>query len=161
MSPNIRSDQSANRSQEMILIVHHIANGEDFGSYKAMWEAYITALAISGGHIDVNVLVQQVLRESYLETNKDLQFYAEKVKYFNESKKQIRDYLQQLQDHRKIIEDQSAKLELELQSLDGNTNLEQLRLQNVLEKQQKVLETSTNISKQLHDTATAVIKNLK
>ncbi len=30
-----------------------------------------------------NTLVQDVLRESYMQTTEDLRFYAEKVKYFN------------------------------------------------------------------------------
>ena len=42
---------------------------------------------------DVNALVQYVLRESYMETTKDLYHYAEKVKFFNNVKKNIRDEL--------------------------------------------------------------------
>jgi hypothetical protein len=51
-----------------------------------------------GGAVDPNALVQHVLRESYLQTNEDLKSYAEKVKYFNESKKEVRDHLQGLRD---------------------------------------------------------------
>ncbi|HET6517307.1 MAG TPA: hypothetical protein VFG25_03690 [Nitrosopumilaceae archaeon] len=40
---------------------------------------------------DINSIVQMVLRESYIETNKDLQFYAEKVRYHNDMKEAIRD----------------------------------------------------------------------
>jgi hypothetical protein len=42
---------------------------------------------------NINALVQWVLRESYLESTNDLKFFAEKVKFFNEAKKQIRDEL--------------------------------------------------------------------
>jgi hypothetical protein len=52
----------------------------------------------NGGAVDPNALVQHVLRESYLQTTEDLKSYAEKVKYFNESKKGVRDYLQGLRD---------------------------------------------------------------
>ena len=48
------------------------------------------------GAVDPNALVQHVLRESYLQTTEDLRYYAEKVKYFNQSKKAIREYLQAL-----------------------------------------------------------------
>ena len=44
----------------------------------------------SGGSTDPNALVQEVLRESYLQTTEDLRFYAEKVKYFNAAKKVVR-----------------------------------------------------------------------
>ena len=42
---------------------------------------------------DVNFLVQQVLRQSYLETSGDLEHYAQKVKHFNDIKNEIREKL--------------------------------------------------------------------
>ncbi len=48
--------------------------------------------------VDVNALVQAVLRESYMDTTEDLRFYADKVKYFNEAKKMTREYVQGLRD---------------------------------------------------------------
>ena len=42
---------------------------------------------------DVNALVQQVLRESYMQNTEDLRYYAEKVRSFNDQKALIRDYL--------------------------------------------------------------------
>jgi len=47
---------------------------------------------------DPNALIQYVLRESYLDQTQDLTFYAQKVKFFNECKKQVRDYLTNLRD---------------------------------------------------------------
>lgn len=47
---------------------------------------------------DPNALVQWVLRESYLQTTEDLRYYAEKVRYYNQRKKTIRDYLNALRD---------------------------------------------------------------
>ena len=51
------------------------------------------------GAIDPNALVQQVLRDSYLQTTEDLRYFAEKVKYFNQMKKLIREHLQKLRDY--------------------------------------------------------------
>lgn len=48
--------------------------------------------------VDPNALVQEVLRESYLQTTEDLRFYAEKVRSFNESKKAVRAYLTALRE---------------------------------------------------------------
>jgi hypothetical protein len=48
--------------------------------------------------MDPNALVQYVLRESYVQTTGDLRYYAEKVKYFNECKKDVRDYLEKMKD---------------------------------------------------------------
>jgi hypothetical protein len=49
-----------------------------------------------GTTMDVNALVEFVLRESYLQTNKDLEFFAQKVKFFNELKQAMRDELTRL-----------------------------------------------------------------
>src|SRR5690606_38815919 len=43
--------------------------------------------------VDVNALVQWVLRESYMETTYELRMHAEKVKFFNQVKKTIREEL--------------------------------------------------------------------
>lgn len=71
----------------------------------AKWQARTSALETrlrrvestgrSRGSIDPNARVEEVLRASYLETTEDLRFYAEKVKYFNATKKVVRDYLEQ------------------------------------------------------------------
>jgi hypothetical protein len=53
--------------------------------------------AISDG-TDINALVQEVLREAYLQTTEDLRRYAEKVKYFNQMKKALREYLSSLRE---------------------------------------------------------------
>jgi len=55
--------------------------------------------------LDVNALVQSVLREAYLENTEDLQSYADKVKYFNECKKQVRDYVNQIREQAADITD--------------------------------------------------------
>ncbi len=51
--------------------------------------ALASRLRVSGTR-DVNDLVQQVLREAYLETTQDLSFYAQKVAFYNDLKKKIR-----------------------------------------------------------------------
>jgi hypothetical protein len=57
---------------------------------------YQSGSGLSGNYeTDPNALVQHVLRESYLQTTEDLKSYAEKVKYFNEMKKEVRGFLQE------------------------------------------------------------------
>jgi hypothetical protein len=65
---------------------------------RANKAADVNAAVASGS--DIEALVQQVLRESYLQATEDLRSYAEKVRYFNQCKKAIRDYLQKLRDYR-------------------------------------------------------------
>jgi len=63
------------------------------GSEDIFVQDFLDLIAGSSIPIDINSLVQSVLRDSYLETTKDLAYYAEKVQYFNELKEGLRDYL--------------------------------------------------------------------
>jgi hypothetical protein len=59
---------------------------------------FVSEMAPNGGAVDPNAVVQYVLRESYVQTTEDLRYYADKVKYFNECKKDVRDYLETMRD---------------------------------------------------------------
>ena len=67
---------------------------------QGRWQEFVAELAAGDRAIDINSMIQQVLRESYLENNKDLQFFADKVRFFNELKKRIRDELTRARQHR-------------------------------------------------------------
>jgi hypothetical protein len=61
---------------------------------QKQWAAFIgEANAQNGGPIDVNALVQWVLRQSYMEQTQDLEFYAQKVQFYNNLKQAIRNEL--------------------------------------------------------------------
>jgi hypothetical protein len=85
--------------QELASVASHMAGVLKVGDPGAMdglqsrWTDFLSKASMQGGPMDVNALVQHVLRESYLETTQDLYFYAEKVKFFNGVKKAIRDEL--------------------------------------------------------------------
>jgi len=67
---------------------------------KAVAEALKNLAATLSNTQDPNALVQEVLRESYLQTTEDLRAYAEKVRYYNQQKTLVRDYLQSLREYR-------------------------------------------------------------
>ena len=87
------------------------------------WDDYVNRTVKAGGAVDPNALVQYVLREAYLQNTEDLRFYAEKVKYFNECKKLIRDYLNDLRDF-----DARAKSGQSNQRVEPPAEVEKLRL---------------------------------
>lgn len=58
------------------------------------------------------------------------------------------------------LEDLLSKWEEELQSVDDDAQLANTDLQNTLQKQQQLMQTVSNISKMLHDTAMAVIRKI-
>jgi len=164
---------------------------------QSRWEDFLADLG-SGGALAS--LVQSVLRESYLETNKDLRFFADKVRYFNDLKKQIRGELTQARKRRTVstepsepyttrvfaafpcfddqgnaavevtdgeaiatrgeFEDYIKDLEGQLSSVGDDAQLANVDLQNILQKQQQTLQTISNVSKMLHDTAMAVIRKI-
>jgi hypothetical protein len=59
---------------------------------QGRWADFVAGQQV-GGAMDVNSLVQFVLREAYMENTKDLHFYAQKVRFYNELKKMIRNEL--------------------------------------------------------------------
>src|SRR5262245_38629173 len=152
-------------------------------SANSAFKQYVSGAA-SGGAVDPNALVQYVLRESYLQTAEDLRYLAEKVKYFNESKKLVREYLQQLRDYspqtkdfhclnwpkldsrpcaltKDQVEKEIAAWEERLNSLGDDAQRSALDLQAAMQKQQQLMQTLSNVSKTLHDTAKAIIQNLR
>jgi hypothetical protein len=52
---------------------------------------------------DPNALVQNVLRESYLQTTEDLRYYAERMRSYNERRQESRTYLGALRDFRVAV----------------------------------------------------------
>lgn len=68
-------------------------------SLTSRWSEFIADVANNkGGMVDINSLVQMVLREAYTENTTDLHFYAQKVRYFNEVKKAMREELTRARD---------------------------------------------------------------
>lgn len=136
---------------------------------RGQWSAFIESQLDGGGAIDVNALVLFVLREAYLSATEDLRFYAEKVRYFNQMKKQIREALAQARAVQATLETPRLQSEMEthVTELEENLNeagddaqLANVDLQNVLQKQQQTLQMMSNISKMLYDTAMSVIRKI-
>ena len=63
---------------------------------------HFIALGPSTEPIDINAMIQSVLRESYMEQSKDLQFYAEKVQYYNSFNDAIRDEITKVRNERQM-----------------------------------------------------------
>jgi hypothetical protein len=141
-----------------------IARGESVDALAGGWEKIakdkaLFAESITTGEVpaDIMALVQFVLRQAYLETNKDLQYHAQKVKHYNEMKKQIRDELARV---RKTCGDYISALEENLSSVGEDAQLANIDMQNMLQKQQQTIQMMSQISKTMHDTAMAVIRKI-
>lgn len=69
--------------------------GDDEGAH-ATWTKLLKSKRARSSTVDIEAMVMWVLHASYLEQTEDLRAMADKVKYFNEAKKSIRDHLQQV-----------------------------------------------------------------
>jgi hypothetical protein len=146
-----------------------IALGRPQGEIQARWRGFVEKTAAGGGAIDPNALVQAVLKASYQQQQEDRKPYADKVKRFNEMKKTLGAELERERQGqarpvgpaRSRARAKIDELERRLQSVGDDAQLATLDLQNALQKQQQTMQMLSNISKMLHDTAQAVIRNIK
>lgn len=104
----------------------------------------LDALA-EGTGLQPEALVQHVLRESSQQSTDDLRSFAEKVKAFDEAKRDLRGAMETLR---------------EAAGGEGS-ELASLRMQAVMERRQKAIEAMSNLSKKLADTASAIVANMK
>jgi len=146
MDPALETNMSARQVQALQQIAVIVARGENLETIKSWWEKLITDVVTSGVQIDVNGLVQDVVNQTYIESSRDLQIYADKVNLYNRTQKEIRDMI--------------SRLEEELNSLGDDAQLANIDLQNALQKQQQLIQMISNISKTLSETALAVIRKI-
>lgn len=158
-----------NQKRKMQSVIR-LLKGKNTPAAKREWNNLIKSFKNGSMPIDINDLIQYVLRLSTMETNRDLQYYAAKVRYMNEQKQTTRDYLQSLRDMQNgissgaVLEDLKNSIEdaeEKLKSLGDDAQLANIDLQNTLQKQQQTIQTLSNISKALHDTAMAMVRNMK
>jgi hypothetical protein len=156
------------KAKELDLISAMMGNGEPPDNIITAWEKFVTeskdhliVREMEGEKLDIQVIIQHVLRGSYLEANKDLQYYAQKVKFYNDMKTNIRDELSKRREEMSRMSDYIDKLEEDLQSVGDDAQLATIDLQNALQKQQQSMQLISNVSKMLHDTAMAIIRNIK
>ncbi|MEO0814910.1 MAG: hypothetical protein AAFY60_18765 [Myxococcota bacterium] len=90
-------------------LVLQSGSANNYADVQGQWADFISKTGLTG-ELDVNALVQQVLREAYVENTEDLRFYAQKVKYFNELKDQVRG---QLTEARKLMSLQAGRDDLD------------------------------------------------
>lgn len=142
------------------------------------WKDTLRASKRDGTPLDLNALIQFVIRESYLEAAADLRFSAMRVKYFTDQKRKLREWVAEAKriqgtlpascgndpnlcslsdDLRQSIPAFEGQLE---SPCEGDPELANVDLNDALQKQQQTLRLMSNIAKQLHDTAMAVIRNV-
>ena len=184
---------NASQMRQLNLIAGRLAEGQSYRQIEAQWKGLASQLR--GSYTDVVALVQFALCEAYQETNADLLRYAEKIKFFNELEKAIREEISRLRVFKSSLErgDRQtdflpnmsvwqrltsnyrppaviratdpidailSEWEEERRTISYDAQLANVDMQNQLQKQQQAMQTMSNISKMLHDTAMAVIRKI-
>jgi hypothetical protein len=118
---------------------------------------------------DINAFIQYVLRESYLETTKDLQYFASKVKFFNEQKKQVREHIQKTRrkqaqapeaKNKEASEKLKEKLEQELKDLEAQERLANFEIQRLMSQYNQAEQTASSILKKKREVDSNVIRKI-
>ena len=102
--------------------------------------------------------------KSQLKRDKELLNFIEKeIKKLKFQKKYNRELKARLKRNRESLNDvkkELGKWEESLSSIGDDAQLANIELQNRLQKQQQTLQTMSNVSKMLHDTAMAIIRKI-
>lgn len=123
----------------------------------------------SASPADANAIILQVLRQSYLETSKDLQFYAAKVKASNEQKKQVRERIQEIREKlahttnakdRETLQNMKEKLEQRLKDLEAQDKLGNFEIQRLMSQYNQAEQATAAILKKKQDTESRVIQKI-
>ncbi|MEO1481313.1 MAG: hypothetical protein AAFU77_04355 [Myxococcota bacterium] len=89
------NEADLNATSRMGAVVAQMGSENDYADVQGQWADFISQTNYRG-QVDVNALVQAVLREAYMQNTEDLKFYAQKVSMLNDLKEDIRDRLTEL-----------------------------------------------------------------
>ena len=118
--------KNANRyDRENIRAIVDLLTKGEHDDALAKWKEVAATYTKRTRQRDINALVQHVMREAYLEPNKELKMRADKVRYFNEKKKiafAYRDELRKIEKELKQSETdaQTVRVMTPQFSTDGN-----------------------------------------
>jgi len=87
----IKPQTRAVAPEDIKMLGSMIARGESNEIILGKWKAML--VGANDRNLDINALVQSVMREAYLQQTEDLKKYKDKVQHFSETKKKIRDEL--------------------------------------------------------------------
>ena len=102
-----------------------IASALNIGNVQYDWSEFVKDIPDGEITKDINALIQYVLRDSYLETNRDLQFHADKVRFYNELKKALRQEPNEVRDYlTTIVQGLDGQIEDGLSEFEAISNTE-------------------------------------
>ena len=173
VSEDVMAPLNDKQKLKLLEIVELLKDGQDFSAIEKDWKKFVKKIDKSYLLVDINQIIQQVLRASFLEGQNDLIFYAKRVNHYNSVKNDIRGLQKKLQlriDYCSSLEGEKCPYSIEdlmnelarwkeqLEEIGDDAELANIDLQNMLQKQQQTIQTVSAIAKVLYDTAIGVIR---
>lgn len=125
-----------------------------------MAEKESTKLKIKSGSLEIDFEGNEAFLRSevpkLVQVTTDLQ-----VIKISESLRTLHRDLQEFQISKADFEKEFESLKSQLDSISDISEMSQLKLQMIMDRMAKAFQTMSNIAKKSHDTASAIIKNLK
>ena len=152
--------------EQLQVIGSLLGKGESMTLIENNWEVFLQSIknypdqmAELSANIPASVsdLVMAVLQEAYTEQANQLEHYSEKVRLFNDQKKQIREHINQ---YRTASNEYIESLESKLSTVEADAQLANVDMQYLIQKQQQTSRMLPQLSNTLHDTAMAVIRKI-
>ena len=129
--------------------------GASFDDIRGDREALVRRSGLSDSR-DVDALTQWVMREAYLDDVQSQRRAADAARNRSE-----RVAAQRAERDRLTDRPHEAGAELKRLGSADDQQLMNMELQHALQKQQQYLQTMSNVSKSMHDTAKAIIQNIR
>ena len=139
LQPIKRMQLTPDQNELVARVADSLRKNDQVAAMK-IWRQLVKSLGESSSRVsesDISDLVQQTMQQAGLGTNVAKATSPE------------------------VPDDKIKALEEKLNTVGDDAQLANVDLQNVLQKQQQTLQTMSNISKMLHETAMAVIRNMK
>jgi len=150
---------SSAQRREVSNIARDIANGRPISAIQTSWSTLVEELYGQGDLPSAGALAQQVLMETFRMAEADARRAAEKARRLNQHQSKLRHQIEQAR-AQKWQTAQIKSMEVALATVGEDAQLANIDLQNQLQKQQQTLQTLSNVSKMLHDTAMAIIRKI-
>jgi hypothetical protein len=160
MGEETKAPLAPSQEDEARLLGEMITRGVPLATIETRWKRFVEKLMAGETLIDLDALIQFILKESYLAMTEELRLYGEEIRFLVDAETQIRDYLSEPQEHTQSIEEYIQSWDERLSAVGEDTQWANIDLQGFLQKLQHTLQLMTNASKMLHDTLKAVIRKI-
>lgn len=147
---------------------------KDLASLKRNWQSFVSSQKAGSIPSDINEIIGYVIKKSYLDPSTELSFFAQRVLFYNDQKQQIRENLSDLRtsirqcqesgcSHQTMtkMNDFLTQLEGQMSSIGEDAQLAMIDLQSAMQNSNQVMQLISNVAKSMHDTAKAIIQNMR